>query len=104
MAGKKTLGALMTEIDVMLNGLNANAADLVHLAGRKTNLEGLRTQLVQYNQEQEAAQAQAQQATERLHAAMKSARKELKSLKNGVKAVYGENTQKIEEFGARVRS
>jgi hypothetical protein len=104
MAGEKVLGALLTEASVMLKGLETNAADLAHLSARRTALQTLQVELTDLNQRQEAAKATLQQLSAQINAQQKTARTELRLLRKGVEAVYGDDAQKLEEFGIRVKS
>jgi len=104
MAGEKVLGALLTEMDVMVNGLDAHAAELGHLDSRKAAVQTLRVEIVEVNQEQEMAKALTQELTADLRAKMKAARKELRLLRKGVQAMYGDDVQMLEEFGIKVKS
>jgi uncharacterized protein YydD (DUF2326 family) len=97
------LGKVLTEIDVIVSGLSANSAQLGHLMERRDTLTALHDELEALNVEQEALKAKAQQVTAQIEAKIQVARTEMRLLRHGIRAVYGEDTQKLEEFGIRVR-
>ena len=104
MAKEKVLGGFLTESDVMISALEANAADTAHLDSRKQTVATLRDELIELNKQQEAAKAQVQQLTAQIKANLKAARKELSLLRKGVQAIYGDDVEKLEEFGIKVKS
>lgn len=102
MAGEKTLGALLSESSVMIGAMNANAADLRHLEGRKATIEANKTTLEALNQRQEALKAESQSVSAEIKRVSDEQRKELTLIRKGLTAVYGK-TQKLLEFGIKIR-
>jgi predicted nucleic acid-binding Zn-ribbon protein len=103
MAGEKLFGALMDDINKLLHAVEANAEALNHLESRKTELTALRDQLVVLSNQQKQLEAQRQAISEEIRAKSEAAKAQMRALRNGAKAVYGDRTQKIEEFGVKVR-
>ena len=103
MAGEKLLGGLLTQIDVMVGGLEANAEGTAHLNTRKGRVATLQVELADLNVQQEAAKALVQQLTAQIKVKLKEGKREIRLLKKGVQAIYGDDVQKLEEFGIRVK-
>ena len=98
-----TLGRILTNLNVLISGLAANAADLVHLQSNTQLLTQLRDELVAMNDQQEADKARLHQASDQLNSLVKRVKSEVQKARNGVKSVYGNRSLKLEEFGVPFR-
>ena len=103
MAGEKILGSFLTAADVMVGGLESNAEGTAHLNTRKEKVTTIQVELVDLNVQQEAAKSLVQQLTAQIKAKLKEGKKEIRLLKKGVQAIYGDDVQKLEEFGIKVK-
>jgi len=104
MSAESIIGRLLIELSVLLAGLINNAADLPHMQVQAQTIQQIRDNLSTLNDRQEAAKASLHQLTEQIKGARTQSRFEMRKARNGVKAVYGDRTQKLEEFGIPVRS
>lgn len=103
MTGEKLFGALIDEINKLLYATEANADDLKHLEGRQTDLTTLRDQLVTLSNQQKQLEAQRQAISQEIRLKSAQAKTQIRAIRNGAKAVYGDKAQKLEEFGVKVR-
>jgi len=104
MSAETVLGRMLTNLNVLISGLAANAADLPHLQSNTQLLTQLRDELVALNDRQEAQKAELHQVSEKLGSVVNRLNGEIQKARNSIKGVYGNRMQKLEEFGIAVKS
>jgi hypothetical protein len=92
-----------TEADGLLVSVAANAADLAHLEGNRTQLatalEGAKGASIR----QAAFKAQFQQATRDLEGFLAELKEQATRMRNGIRHQYGLKGEKLAEFGLQPR-
>ena len=94
---------VMTEADVLLVKVQANAADLAHLETNRSRLAAALEGAKEASIRQAASKAQVQQATRDLEGFLSELKEQVTRMRNGIRHQYGLKSEKLVEFGLQPR-
>jgi diadenosine tetraphosphatase ApaH/serine/threonine PP2A family protein phosphatase len=98
-----TRSGMLKEWQRLLEALQANQADLVHLGALSTELETLLSQVKHLVQCQAALKASKEEATQRLTVLLADCQRLATVLRFTLKHHYGPTADKLEDFGIQPR-
>lgn len=98
---EKTYAGVLGEWQKLTVPLTANAAELPHLEGSRTKLQGLTAEAVELIKQQKAFTAGKQEATQRLKVVITEGQRLATILRLAVKEHYGIRSEKLAEFGVQ---
>jgi hypothetical protein len=85
--------------DQALGNMEAHAGELSHLEHARLALQGLRDRVTRLQLEQRYHEAERQRATREMQEALAEGEKTATFLRTGIKLVYGNDNEKLLEFG-----